>query len=775
MSPSLQTMGFFMSDINFCNTKEQLNHLGEVVTGKVDGSPTGADIDTSTLPYTGQVRKTLPALEEEYQADIDNFVQVSDQLIVDKTAEFDTSIANKEVEADAAIDAYRLLSKGLYAAGIELEDKFQYITYNGESYFAVNPPYTTTATTPDSDGNLFIGGYISQPTAEIIAEQVLKDEIAKYTNISYTSVEDMISGIPLLSSLGDSMLTGGTNWKANSYGPLDLQNSVKASFLDAVLLDDYDGISTDPAADNTPAFNALMNLAVWSSGQKKAFRLSGGTYNFSNKVVIPWNAYSISFFGLGKEVSEFHFDYDGSGVEGNIGLHIQCEVSNFHNMRFSSNDTNRDDMRVVVHETIKAGDVRYADIDAFYTNCTFENGIYGVLCKGRGLNMSQCTFARCFNMIGFDAPNGEFFEPTNPASKHETALRRYYFSNIDGDGCDVLFKNAGDETYSQYLQGIVAVNCGGLAIATFFDGDIANSSFTNMIGYNPVAGSAWNFGTVTNVQINNPTVIGDYDPTHAPVSYTSSYDRFITASGAVTNLVVMGGVIKGTSDRDCIRLNGTVDGLTIVGTKFAEITAGDTTTSNYPLIRFGDDATGVNINGVSIDNTYKSSPGQMGVMYELLNGAVITDSSITGVTQVSGDDEYRQTSDEDFGRFIPDMKCGGVSCTTSVSEGEFSKHGDIVTGTILIVVSSFNSTGDITIENLPYPALTSPITGKGGTATIGELTNGTGFTGHVGGRVVDGAIELKQYETATMSLGSVTDSNFTSPPTVLLSFVYSVN
>lgn len=48
--------------INFCETKEQLKHLGEVVTGKVDGSPTGDDIETSKLEYTGQVRETLPAL-----------------------------------------------------------------------------------------------------------------------------------------------------------------------------------------------------------------------------------------------------------------------------------------------------------------------------------------------------------------------------------------------------------------------------------------------------------------------------------------------------------------------------------------------------------------------------------------------------------------------------------------------------------------------------------------------------------------------------------------
>ncbi|AUS01681.1 hypothetical protein NVP1289A_37 [Vibrio phage 1.289.A._10N.286.55.E8] len=185
-------MGFFMSDINFCNTKEQLNHLGEVVTGKVDGSPTGADIDTSTLPYTGQVRKTLPALESEYE----------------------TSIANKEVEADAAIDSYRLLNKGPYASGITLESKFEFITYNGESYFAINPPYTTTATLPDADGNLFVGGYVNESLATQIAETVLDENISTYTDIVYKSsggnsaIENMIAN----ASLGEKSSTPGTRW-----------------------------------------------------------------------------------------------------------------------------------------------------------------------------------------------------------------------------------------------------------------------------------------------------------------------------------------------------------------------------------------------------------------------------------------------------------------------------------------------------------------------------------------------------------------------------------
>ncbi|AUR94676.1 coil containing protein [Vibrio phage 1.197.A._10N.286.54.F2] len=227
-------MGFFMSDINFCNTKEQLNHLGEVVTGKVDGSPTGADIDTSTLPYTGQVRKTLPALEAEYEQ----------------------SITDKEAEADAAIDEYRLTNKGDYAAGITLENKFEFITYNGESYFATNPPYTTTATTPDNDtGNLFIGGYVSQTQAESIASDVLSDEVSAYTDIVYkasggnSAVDNMLNESPLASAIGEAIRTNGTLFAKDSAGtPLTLDNFRAFNAIDiSAFLTSFDGTldSTD--------------------------------------------------------------------------------------------------------------------------------------------------------------------------------------------------------------------------------------------------------------------------------------------------------------------------------------------------------------------------------------------------------------------------------------------------------------------------------------------------------------------------------------------------
>ena len=255
MSPSIRTMGFFMSEINFCNTKEQLNHLGEVVTGKVGGSPSGADIETSTLSYTGQVRKTLPALEGEYEQ----------------------SITNKEAEADAVIDTYRLLNKGPYSAGISLDSKFEYITYNGESYFAANPPYTTTATTPDADGNLFVGGYVNESQASSISETVLEQNISTYTNIAYSAsggnsaIENMIAGVPIPAKIGDSCSTGGTNWKVKSSSSIiDTNNTVDLGgglvavpensiyITDCGALFDWNGVS---GTDDTDAFDyALSNF-----------------------------------------------------------------------------------------------------------------------------------------------------------------------------------------------------------------------------------------------------------------------------------------------------------------------------------------------------------------------------------------------------------------------------------------------------------------------------------------------------------------------------------
>ncbi len=174
-------MGFFMSDINFCNTKEQLNHLGEVVTGKVDGSPTGADIDTSTLPYTGQVRKTLPSLEAEY------------------------------LEAIRSAGGVTL---GVWASGVTTFTQYnEYAVYNGIPY----KPRTTT-TLP----------YVAQgvdPTLEPDASNVQpyvelsSGSLPNYTDILYrdsggnSAYANMVAGVPIMLSVGDKASTGAGSWK----------------------------------------------------------------------------------------------------------------------------------------------------------------------------------------------------------------------------------------------------------------------------------------------------------------------------------------------------------------------------------------------------------------------------------------------------------------------------------------------------------------------------------------------------------------------------------
>ncbi|QZI89402.1 hypothetical protein SIPHO063v1_p0044 [Vibrio phage PS10B.1] len=160
-------------------------HLGRVVNSK-DAS--GAPINTSTN-RTGGVNKTLDALEAEYQGEIDSLESRSDAAIADAEAEFDASITAKESEADAAIDEYRLLNKGPYTPGITLESKFEFITYSGESYFALNPPYTTTATLPDNDTvNLGVKPYLTEQNGDSRYSASFKQDVFG------SAIENMLTG-----------------------------------------------------------------------------------------------------------------------------------------------------------------------------------------------------------------------------------------------------------------------------------------------------------------------------------------------------------------------------------------------------------------------------------------------------------------------------------------------------------------------------------------------------------------------------------------------------
>lgn len=186
MSPSIQTMGFFMSEINFCNTKEQLNHLGEVVTGKTNGSPTGADIDTSTLPYTGQVRKTLPVLEQEYLEAIRN----------------------------AGGDP---INGGVWASGQTFTSYNQYMVYNDVPYKPLTTtslPYGPTGVAPDSG---FVGPFeslSSEGAANIFSN---KNLIGNSFFEDDGGIESAPDEIPRSYSSGDEIFLG-------FFAPYDLIN-----------------------------------------------------------------------------------------------------------------------------------------------------------------------------------------------------------------------------------------------------------------------------------------------------------------------------------------------------------------------------------------------------------------------------------------------------------------------------------------------------------------------------------------------------------------------
>lgn len=164
-----------MSDINFCNTKEQLNHFGEVVTGKTNGSPSGSDISTSILPYTGQVRKTLPTLEAEYLSAIQS----------------------------AGGDA---LNNGVWSAGQTFTAYNQYMAYNGVPYkpkSTTSLPYGPTVAAPDFS---FV-----QPYVEISAGEVSNTNLTVNSNFEVAgSVSNAPDATPRNYTAGDELFKGFT-------------------------------------------------------------------------------------------------------------------------------------------------------------------------------------------------------------------------------------------------------------------------------------------------------------------------------------------------------------------------------------------------------------------------------------------------------------------------------------------------------------------------------------------------------------------------------------
>ncbi|AUS01756.1 hypothetical protein NVP1291O_42 [Vibrio phage 1.291.O._10N.286.55.F6] len=255
-------MGFFMSDINFCNTKEQLNHLGEVVTGKADGSPTGADIDTSTLPYTGQIRKTLPYLEAEYL----------------------NAIRNAGGEP---------INNGTWSSGQTFTAYNQFMVYNGIPYKPLTTselPYGPTGDSPDVN---FVGPYESFSIEEAVTLFGNRNELSNSNFLTPSpdaithpnaTPESYVAGTQIFSGVyaGDSGCTitfidGRVNCTAGDYqfkvpntGGLERVPVFTSS------VSDYDGIPKTTGVSNALVSDEYLVTVTPAAGDVFSVKLEQG-------------------------------------------------------------------------------------------------------------------------------------------------------------------------------------------------------------------------------------------------------------------------------------------------------------------------------------------------------------------------------------------------------------------------------------------------------------------------------------------------------------------
>ncbi len=89
--------------INWCNLKKNAKHIGEVSTSRADGSPTGAEILTSTNGVTGQVRDTLAG---KFKKMDDAFNSItSSQFIVTNFGNWST-VAGQQIEDADRLKGY---------------------------------------------------------------------------------------------------------------------------------------------------------------------------------------------------------------------------------------------------------------------------------------------------------------------------------------------------------------------------------------------------------------------------------------------------------------------------------------------------------------------------------------------------------------------------------------------------------------------------------------------------------------------------------------------
>lgn len=108
------------------------------------------------------------------------------------------------------------ISKGDYAAGIELNGANEYVWYDGKRWFAVNPPYTTTVVTPDADANLSPYQYNDifwrengfQPSGEIDVGYALKAgfDLVQYKGVGYPLSKSINGAITSIETFGNGAI-----------------------------------------------------------------------------------------------------------------------------------------------------------------------------------------------------------------------------------------------------------------------------------------------------------------------------------------------------------------------------------------------------------------------------------------------------------------------------------------------------------------------------------------------------------------------------------------
>lgn len=269
-------------EVNYCETKEQFKHLAEVVTGKSDGSPTGEDIDTSTLSYTGQVRDTLPAL-------------------LDKTFEalqpfhFPPVIATQgqtQFYVGAGLNGIQVNRDGT----IEQTDAWSYDKQTG---------YVTILGTPASAGESFQFGYNMLPgSAELNLPSV---RTAYKSNQNGTAVENMVNGYPSTLPVGDTCTTGATVWERVS-------QSVPSALSDFVPINDVwvEDFGAGDGNDDRPILQSIIDH-IEASGLRTTIRSkSGKNYLLKSTQTLTESGNEVGL--VIRDVNRVHIDFGWSQI-----------------------------------------------------------------------------------------------------------------------------------------------------------------------------------------------------------------------------------------------------------------------------------------------------------------------------------------------------------------------------------------------------------------------------------------------------------------------------